>query len=142
MIKPSCKYLGRLDYKISCQKLETFCQLFCAKVSIKRKTWQELLECFSHCTLESLYLFWLHGFTFASVSDGIIEQQVRCGTLKVLQWKSHPWSLMYVRSKSKVIQNIFNLQEWHQNMKITNLFTTYSLEYLFTLRGSLWEKKN
>ena len=33
----------------------------------------------------------------------------------VLQWNSYPRFLIYVRSKSKVGQNISDLQEWQQN---------------------------
>ena len=51
----------------------------------------------------------------------------------VLNWNSHP-CLMYVLSKSKVTQNISNLQAWHKNMQ--------NGKSLFMWRHSLWGKKN
>ena len=39
----------------------------------------------------------------------------RCAERRALQL--HCTSLIYVHSKSKVPENIFNLQEWHQNSK-------------------------
>ena len=50
----------------------------------------------------------------------------------VLNWNSHP-CLMYVLSKSKVTQNISNLQAWHKNMQ--------NGKSLFMWRHSLWGKK-
>ena len=37
-------------------------------------------------------------------------------------------SLIYVHSKSKVTENIFNLQAWHQNTKTFISYKTFTLE--------------
>lgn len=46
---------------------------------------------------------------------------------------------MYVNSKSQLIQNIYHLEEWHQN---TQNHILYLQKDVFTIRDSLWRKKN
>ena len=58
-----------------------------------------------------------HNLLFAELSDGTMKQK-GIGSLDllkvlVLQWNSHLHLLIYVHSKSKVTQNISNLQDWH-----------------------------
>ena len=58
-----------------------------------------------------------HNLLFGELSDGTMKQK-GIGSLDllkvlVLQWNSHPHLLIYVHSKSKVTQNISNLQDWH-----------------------------
>ena len=57
------------------------------------------------------------------------------GLLRVLMlhWNSHPYFLIFVRSKSKVTPNISNCQKWQRN--------TQKGKYLFTVRYSLWGEK-
>ena len=77
----------------------------------------------------------IHSFGFLKMLGSVIEQNGigSFGFLKVivLQWNSHPHFLIYLRSKSKVTQNISDLQEWHQKCKMANL---YSRKDLFTIR--------
>ena len=65
-----------------------------------------------------------------------MEQQGR-GSLgflmmPVFEGNNHPQFLIYVPSKSEVMQNSFNLQEWHQ--KHPELYNLYSDKHLFTIR--------
>ena len=61
---------------------------------------------------------------------------VSASKVLVLQWNKHPCFLIYVHSKSKLIQKISCLQEWHQNTRNgKSLFTWRYIHYkTFTLR--------
>ena len=47
-----------------------------------------------------------------------VKEVMFLALVPVLQWKSQLHFWVYVRSKWKVSENIFNLQEWNQNAQL------------------------
>ena len=91
------------------------CRAFMDSIVLKQQIYCSFLRIGGGCKGKKKLVIFCGHHNYM-ISD--VKKVTFLALVPVLQWYSHPHFLVYVRSKWKVTQNIFNLQEWQQNAQL------------------------